>query len=153
MHADNRYMYIFKYRGCRFEMAAGPAASKCLQVRNGPAEAPEAPDTSTNTYSSTSRRTSTRTSTCIYANTTTSACTCAYKHIHVHPLTCLQTLREQQHRPRFLETHYEHLEILPCTCTLEPAAPEVHLYHLDGEVNAEAPAAPDVNLYTTWMLR
>ena len=39
-----------------------------------------------------------------------------------------------------LETHYEHLEMLPCTCTLEPASPEVHLYHLDGEVNAEGPA-------------
>ena len=83
---------------------------KGLQVRNacsfempaaGPAEAPEAPGTTTNTYSGTSRRTSTRTSTCTYANTTTSACTCAYKHLHVHPLTCLQTLRERQHIPSF----------------------------------------------------
>ena len=150
MHADSRYMYIFKYRGCRFEMAAGPAGSKCLQVRNGPAEAPEAPDTSTSTYSSRSRRTSTRTSTCTYANTTTSACTCAYKHIHVHPLTCLQTLREQMHWPSFCWR----LTMSPWRfCHLEPAAPEVHLYHLDGEVNAEGPAAPEVHLYTTWMVR
>ena len=41
MHADNRYMYIFKYRGCRFEMAAGPVGLKCLQT--GPSEYPEAP--------------------------------------------------------------------------------------------------------------
>ena len=27
-------MYIVKYRGCRLEVAAGPAGSKCLQVRN-----------------------------------------------------------------------------------------------------------------------
>ena len=39
-----------------------------------------------------------------------------------------------------LETHYEHLEMLPYTCTSVPAAPEAHLYHLDGEVNAEGPA-------------
>ena len=50
---------------------------------------------------------------------------------------------------------------------LEPAAPEVHLYHLDGEVtswgapvyhldgevNAEGPGAPEVHLYTTWIVR
>ena len=41
MAADNHYMYIFKYRGCRFEMAAGPVASKCLQT--GPSEYPAAP--------------------------------------------------------------------------------------------------------------
>ena len=32
-----------------------------------------------------------------------------------------------------IETRYEHLEILRLTCTLEPAAPEVHVYHLDGK--------------------
>ena len=39
-----------------------------------------------------------------------------------------------------LESHYEHLQMLPCTCTSVHAAPEVHLYHLAGEVNAEGPA-------------
>ena len=43
------------------------------------------------------------------------------------------------------ETHYEHLEILRCTCTLEPAAPEVHMYHLDGEVNAETALALELS--------
>ena len=44
-----------------------------------------------------------------------------------------------------LETHYEHLEILRCTCTLEPAGPEVHVYHLDGEVNAETALALELS--------
>ena len=44
-----------------------------------------------------------------------------------------------------LETHYEHLEILRCTCTLEPADPEVHVYHLDGEVNAETALALELS--------
>ena len=52
-----------------------------------------------------------------------------------------------------LESHYEHLQMLPCTYTSVPAAPEVHLYHLDGEVNAEGPAAPEVRLYTTCIMR
>jgi hypothetical protein len=44
-----------------------------------------------------------------------------------------------------LETHYEHLEILRCNCTLEPAGPEVHVYHLDGEVNAETALALELS--------
>ena len=44
-----------------------------------------------------------------------------------------------------LETHYEHLEILRCSCTLEPAGPEVHVYHLDGEVNAETALALELS--------
>ena len=37
-----------------------------------------------------------------------------------------------------LESHYQNLEILRFTCTLEPAAAEVHMYTLDHQVNAEA---------------
>ena len=44
-----------------------------------------------------------------------------------------------------LETHYEHLEILRCNCTLEPAGPEAHVYHLDGEVNAETALALELS--------
>ena len=40
-----------------------------------------------------------------------------------------------------LESQYEQLEILRFTCTLEPAAPESHVFHLDGEVNAESALA------------
>ena len=96
-----------------------------LQVRNGcrfemaaagPGRAPEPPDTTTNAYSCTSRRTSTTTS------------------------TCRDPARTATQTELLLESHYEHLQMLPCTCTTVPAAPEVHLYHLDGEVNAEGPA-------------
>ena len=40
-----------------------------------------------------------------------------------------------------LESHYEHLEIMRYTCTSEPAAPDTHTFHLDGEVHAEAALA------------
>jgi hypothetical protein len=45
-----------------------------------------------------------------------------------------------------LESHYEHLEILRFTCTMEPAAPEVHVFHLDGEVNAETALALELSV-------
>jgi len=53
--------------------------------------------------------------------------------------------RTAAHTELLIETHYEHLEILRCTCTLEPAAPEVHMYHLDGEVNAETALALELS--------
>ena len=37
-----------------------------------------------------------------------------------------------------LESHYQHLELLRFTCTLEVAAPEVHVFSLEEQVNAEA---------------
>ena len=43
-----------------------------------------------------------------------------------------------------LESHYQHLEILRYTCTVEPAAPEVHVFHLDNEVNAEISLAREL---------
>ena len=40
-----------------------------------------------------------------------------------------------------LESRYEHLDIMRFTCTLEPAAPEPHVFQLDHEVNAETALA------------
>ena len=40
-----------------------------------------------------------------------------------------------------LESHYQHLEVLRFTCTLEVAAPEVHVYSLEEQGNAEAAMA------------
>ena len=45
-----------------------------------------------------------------------------------------------------LESHYQNLELLRFTCTLEPAAPEVHMYTLGDEVNAEAAFALEVSV-------
>ena len=53
--------------------------------------------------------------------------------------------RTAAHTELLIETHYEHLEILRCTCTLELAAPEVHVHHLDGEVNAETALALELS--------
>ena len=45
-----------------------------------------------------------------------------------------------------LESQYEHIEVLRFTCTLEPAAPETHVFHLDGEVNAETALALELSV-------
>ena len=43
-----------------------------------------------------------------------------------------------------LERQYEHLSILRFTCTLEPAAPDVHVFTLEGEVDAEVALAREL---------
>ena len=43
-----------------------------------------------------------------------------------------------------LESQYEHLEVLRFKCTVEPGAPESHVFHLGEDMNAEAAMALDV---------
>jgi hypothetical protein len=46
--------------------------------------------------------------------------------------------RTAAHTELLLESHYQNLELLRFTCTLEPAAAQVHMYSLDLQGNAEA---------------
>ena len=45
-----------------------------------------------------------------------------------------------------LESHYQHLGLLRFTCTLEVAAPEVHVFSLEEQGNAEAAYALELPL-------
>jgi hypothetical protein len=46
--------------------------------------------------------------------------------------------RTAAHTELILESHYQNLELLRFTCTLEAAAADVHMYTLEHQVNAEA---------------
>ena len=43
-----------------------------------------------------------------------------------------------------LESQYEHLEVLRFNCSVEPAAPEAHVFHLGDEMQAETALALEV---------
>ena len=52
--------------------------------------------------------------------------------------------RTAAHTELLLESEYEHLEIMRYHCSVEPGAPEAHVFHLDDEKHADIALAAEV---------